>query len=64
MQIIDNPETRTVSFFGREIEMDRSHTIDEIKEALTTMFPQIENATPELDELGNVKFVVHAGTKG
>ncbi|TNE46800.1 MAG: hypothetical protein EP343_22270 [Deltaproteobacteria bacterium] len=55
---------RKVSFFGREIEMDMSHSIDEIREALTTMFPQIENAVPEYDEHGNVKFVVRAGTKG
>ena len=57
-------QLRKVSFFGREIEMDASHSIEEIRQALTTMFPQIENATPEYDEEGNVKFVVRAGTKG
>jgi len=57
-------ETRKISFFGREIEMDASHSIEEVKSALTTMFPQLENATPEMDEQGNVKFVVRAGTKG
>lgn len=59
-----NHEIRKVSFFGREIEVDTTHSIEEIREALTTMYPQIENAIPEYDEQGNVKFVVRAGTKG
>ncbi|MEM1010481.1 MAG: hypothetical protein AAGJ35_15920 [Myxococcota bacterium] len=55
---------RKVSFFGREIEVDYNQSVEEIKSALTTMFPQLENSTSEVDPEGNVKFVVRAGTKG
>ena len=57
-------KTRKVSFFGKEIEVDQSYSTDEIRNALKSMFPQIENADPEFDETGNVRFVVRAGTKG
>jgi len=55
---------RKVTFFGKEIEVDSSFSVDQIRDALKSMFPQIENATPEFDEAGNVSFVVRAGTKG
>ncbi|TNE50987.1 MAG: hypothetical protein EP343_06000 [Deltaproteobacteria bacterium] len=55
---------RKVTFFGKEIEVDHSYSVEQIRTALKTMFPQIENAEPEYDEQGNVKFVVRAGTKG
>lgn len=64
MQKVTENQVRKVSFFGREIEIDSTQSIDEIKSALTTMFPQLENASSEIDEEGNVKFVVRAGTKG
>lgn len=56
--------TRKVTFFGKEIEVDSNFSTDQIREALKSMFPQIENAVPEFDEAGNVRFVVRAGTKG
>lgn len=57
-------KVRKVTFFGKEIQVDHSYSVDQIRTALKSMFPQIENAEPEFDEQGNVRFVVRAGTKG
>ena len=57
-------QVRKVTFFGREIEVDQNFSVAESRTALKSMYPQIENAEPEFDEQGNVKFVVRAGAKG
>lgn len=57
-------KVRKVTFFGKEIQVDYNYSVDQIRTALKSMFPQIENAEPEFDEYGNVRFVVRAGTKG
>ena len=56
--------TKTVSYGEEILTVDASLSVDEARDCLVELFPDIENATYTEDDAGNLTFQAAAGEKG
>lgn len=56
--------TKTVSYDTETLTVDSSLSVDEARECLVELFPDIENATYTEDDAGNLTFHATVGEKG
>ena len=57
-------KVRKVKYNTFELNVDVDLSIDEIREELAEIFPEIENADYTQDEEGTITFTMRAGEKG
>lgn len=56
---------RTVTHMGNVYQIeDENATVEEIKAAMVSLFPELDRAEAIEDENGNITFSISAGTKG
>lgn len=56
--------TKTVSYDTETLTVDASLSVDEARECLVELFPDIANATYTEDDVGNIIFHATVGEKG
>ena len=58
------PRNRIVKYLEHEIEVPSETPIEEVRENLSEIFPEVGHAKAETDPQGNVTFIIVAGSKG
>ena len=57
-------KNRVAKYLDYEVEVGTDTSDEEVRDNLATIFPELGNAQMNRDTLGNLSFLVIAGTKG